>query len=102
MLFRSIREDEQEPPPDAVVISALPPDAVTAARRACRRASAAWPGVPIIVGLWNASGDLQGARPRLESAGATQVVISFADCLAALESKAGNAAPPSVARAVPL
>ncbi len=97
-----IRDDEQEPPPDAVVISALPPDAVTAARRACRRARAAWPGVPIIVGLWNASGDLEGARPRLESAGATQVVISFADCLAALESKVGNAAAPSVARAVPL
>jgi predicted PurR-regulated permease PerM len=91
-----------EPAPDAVIISALPPDAVTAARKACRRARAQWPGVPILVGLWNASGDLQQSRPRLEGVGATAIVTTFADCLRELNAAVSSAEAPSVARAIPL
>jgi predicted PurR-regulated permease PerM len=91
-----------EPAPDAVIISALPPDAVTAARKACRRARNQWPGVPIIVGLWNASGDLQKTRPRLQGVGATAVVTTFSDCLAELNGIVARAEAPSVARAIPL
>jgi predicted PurR-regulated permease PerM len=91
-----------EPGPDAVIISALPPDAVTAARKACRRARKQWPGVPIVVGLWNAHGDLQTTRPRLEGVGATKVVTSFADCLTVLNGIVAEAEAPSVARAIPL
>jgi predicted PurR-regulated permease PerM len=71
--------------PDAIVISALPPDAVTAARRAARALRRRWHDVPILIGLWNASGDLERARQRLEAAGANEVCTSFAECQALLE-----------------
>ena len=63
-------------------ISALPPDAVTAARRACKALRQRWHDVPIFVGLWNATGDIERARQRLEAAGAVQVCTSFAECIA--------------------
>ena len=69
----------------AVVISALPPEAVTAARAVCKRIRSSLVEPPVIVGLWTAAGDLDRARQRLASAGATQTLVTFADCLAALE-----------------
>jgi predicted PurR-regulated permease PerM len=84
----------------AVVVSALPPQAVAPARVVCKRVTdalsvldtAAVPAadvagaLPLIVGLWNDGGDLQRARERLESAGATRIVTSFADCLRVLQA----------------
>ncbi len=64
-------ELEDEARPDAVVISALPPDAVTAARRCCRVVRQRWHDVPILVGLWNANSAAERARQRLEAVGAT-------------------------------
>jgi predicted PurR-regulated permease PerM len=74
-----------EPPPDAVVISALPPDAITAARRCCRAVRHRWHDVPIFVGLWNAHGDPERSRQRLEAVGANAVCTSFSECIALLE-----------------
>jgi hypothetical protein len=74
----------------AIVISALPPEAVTPARAACKHVRANGGGVPVIVGLWNAEGDLDRARQRLASAGATRIVTSFAECISLLE--VGNTA----------
>jgi predicted PurR-regulated permease PerM len=74
-----------EAKPEAVVISALPPDAVTAARRSCKAVRQRWHDVPIFVGLWNASVDIDRARQRLESIGATGVCTSFAECIALIE-----------------
>jgi hypothetical protein len=74
-----------EAKPEVVVISALPPDALTAARRCCKSVRQRWHDVPIFIGLWNASGDIERARQRLESIGATGVCTSFAECLALLE-----------------
>jgi hypothetical protein len=81
----------------AVVVSALPPQAVAPARAVCKRVTDAFPpgdasatleagagALPLLVGLWNDAGDLQRARERLESAGATRIVTSFADCLRVL------------------
>ena len=76
---------EQDLKPDAIVISALPPDAVTAARRACRALRARWHDVPILVGLWSTTGDTQRARQRLEAVGASAVCTSFAECIALVE-----------------
>ena len=86
---------EDEPRPDAVVISALPPDAVTAARRCCRAVRQRWHDVPIFIGLWNASIDPERSRQRLEAAGASSVCTSFSECIALLEIKfaAGRRAP---------
>jgi hypothetical protein len=41
--------------------------------------------VPVFVGLWNGVGDLDRARQRLTAAGATQTVVTFAECFALLE-----------------
>jgi methylmalonyl-CoA mutase cobalamin-binding subunit len=69
---------------DVVIVSAMPPEAVTQARYLCRRLRHRLPEVPIIVGLWCARGDIGKARERLESVGATAVVSTFADCLDSL------------------
>jgi predicted PurR-regulated permease PerM len=83
---RSVRGDfEEEARPDAVVVSALPPEAVSAARRACRALRQRWHDVPIVVGLWNARGDLDRVRHRLESVGADSICTSFGECIALLE-----------------
>jgi hypothetical protein len=70
----------------AVVISALPPEAVTAARTVCKRIRLEEGQVPIIVGLWRAEGDLDRPKQRLASAGATETVVTFSECLTSLET----------------
>jgi hypothetical protein len=55
--------------PDAICVSAAPPAAVVRARYLGKKLTAVAPGVPVLVGLWDAQGDLTKARQRLESAG---------------------------------
>ncbi|HEY0340331.1 MAG TPA: hypothetical protein VGC34_05970, partial [Steroidobacteraceae bacterium] len=73
---------------DAIVVSALPPEAVAPARAVCRKVRSRAREVPLMVGLWDPEGDLQKPRQRLEAAGAGHVVVSFADCLDVLEALA--------------
>lgn len=73
--------------PRAVVISALPPEAVTAARAVCKRMRKDDQHVTVVVGLWCAAGDLDRPRQRLAAAGATRTVSSFAECFALLEER---------------
>ena len=70
----------------AVVVSALPPNAVAPARSVCKQVRSMVGPVPVFVGLWNDRADLQRAQERLESAGASAIVTRFADCLTALRS----------------
>ena len=77
----------------AIVISALPPEAVTAARAVCKRMRMNNGEVPVFVGLWNAAGDLDRARQRLAAAGATRTVLSFAECFALLEAEVATKEP---------
>ncbi len=51
--------------PDVVVVSALPPAAVTHARYLCKRLAGHAAAAETIVGLWTASGDLERARDRI-------------------------------------
>jgi hypothetical protein len=74
--------------PRAVVISALPPEAVTAARAVCKRMRKDDSNVTVIVGLWCIGGDLDRSRQRLAAAGATRTVSTFAECFALLERPA--------------
>lgn len=67
--------------PDVVVISALPPEAVVHARYLCKRLRSRLGGVPVIVGLWCAQGDMQRAVERLMAGGASRVVRRFDECL---------------------
>lgn len=71
--------------PDAIVVSALPPEPVTAARRGAKAVRSRWQDVPIVVGLWGMAGELARPRQRLEAVGAPQVCTSFAECIALLE-----------------
>lgn len=71
---------------DVVVVSAIPPEAVLPARRVCRQARARLGPVPIIVGLWYASGDLQRCWQRLAPAGASRIVTSIGQCLTECEA----------------
>jgi predicted PurR-regulated permease PerM len=86
--------------PDAVVISALPPDAVTAARRCCRAVRQRWHDVPILVGLWNANGKAERSRQRLEAVGANGICMSFAECIAMLEIRFAAAKRPAARAAL--
>ncbi|MDB6015334.1 MAG: family transporter [Gammaproteobacteria bacterium] len=86
---------------DAIVVSALPPEAVAPARTVCRSVRGRSRDVPLMVGLWDPEGDLQKPRQRLEAAGAGHVVVSFADCVDALEALATPAAAPRLAASPP-
>ena len=78
----------------AAIVSALPPQAVAPARSLCKRIRLSSGDLPILVGLWNDGGDLQRARERLESAGASRIVMSFAACLAAIRGAAPDEPEP--------
>jgi predicted PurR-regulated permease PerM len=67
--------------PDVVCISALPPSALTHARYLSKRIRARFPDLPLLVGLWNAHGDLARAKERLEIGEDIKVVSSFAQGL---------------------
>ncbi|HSE84006.1 MAG TPA: AI-2E family transporter [Thermodesulfobacteriota bacterium] len=63
---------------DLVCISALPPSTVRQARYLCKRLRSRFPDLPILVGLWNAQGDLKKVKERLKVAGTDKVVTTFA------------------------
>lgn len=62
---------------DVVCISAMPPAAATHARYLCKRLQGKFPEERLIVGLWNAQGDLVKARTRIGCAAAVRVVASL-------------------------
>ena len=64
--------------PDAICISAAPPAAVVHARYLGKKLGTAASGIPVLVGLWDAQGDLTKARQRLESVGLRTVATDAA------------------------
>jgi predicted PurR-regulated permease PerM len=84
--------DDSDDAIDAIVVSALPPEAVAPARTVCRSVRSRTRQVPLIVGLWDPESDLTKPRQRLEVAGAGRLVVSFAECVSALEALAAAAA----------
>ena len=86
---------------DAIVVSALPPDAVSPARAVCRSVRSRTREMPLVVGLWDPDSDLQKPRQRLDAAGAGQVVVSFGECLDALEALPTAAVTRGVAASSP-
>ena len=63
---------------DVVCISAMPPAAATHARYLCKRLEGKFPEGRLIVGLWNAQGDLAKARARIGCEPAVRVVATLA------------------------
>jgi predicted PurR-regulated permease PerM len=86
-----LEQDVHSPQPlgrwGAVVVSALPPEAVSPARIVCKRVRANSGDMPLIVGLWSDDPPyLERAQQRMETAEANGIVTSFADCLLALRA----------------
>jgi hypothetical protein len=63
---------------DVVCISAMPPAAATHARYLCKRLQGRFPDAHLIVGLWNAKGDLTKMKERIGCGATTQVVANLA------------------------
>lgn len=63
---------------DVVCISAMPPAAATHSRYLCNRLRGKFSDGRLIVGLWNASGDLDKARHRIGCGDAVRVVATLA------------------------
>lgn len=61
----------------AVVVSALPPAAVTHARYLCKRLHARYPTTNTVVGLWTASGDLKKATERIACTGSVRLTTTL-------------------------
>jgi len=65
--------------PDVVCISATPPAAVMHARHLCKQVRGRFPQVHVVVGLWDAQGDLSKAKTRIGGAATTHVVATLAE-----------------------
>jgi hypothetical protein len=70
---------------EAVVVSALPPEAVSPARALVKRIRARLDGVPVIVGLWGLDHDFERARQRLENVGVSLLETRVAVCVEEIE-----------------
>jgi hypothetical protein len=68
-------------PADLVVISALPPRAVSHARYLCLRLQANFRDIPILVGIWTAHGDAKKMQDRISSAASAQLSTNLGEAL---------------------
>ena len=67
--------------PDVIFISGMPPAALIHVRYLCKKLRSRFAEVPIVVGMWDAQGDLQKATERLAAVGASKVVNSAASAV---------------------
>jgi predicted PurR-regulated permease PerM len=86
---------------EAVVISALPPEAVPPARAAVKRVRARAEGLPVIVGLWGLDHDLDRAGQRLGSVGVNLLETRVGSCVERIERLRKTPEPPEPSRAEP-
>jgi hypothetical protein len=98
-------EEELEPAAitelKAVVVSALPPEAIPPARAVVKRIRARCSeSLPIIVGLWGLERDLDRAAQRLESVGVSRLETRVAVCVEEIE-RLRNTPGPSRTEAPP-
>ena len=78
---KEVLELLQRRTPDVVCISATPPAAVMHARHVSKLVRGRFPQVPVVVGLWDAQGDLSKARTRIGNGLATHVVTTLAEAI---------------------
>ncbi len=70
---------------EAIVVSALPPEAIPPARAAVKRIRARAESLPVIVGLWGLDHDLERAVQRLASAGMSRLETRVGGCVEEIE-----------------
>ncbi len=83
--------------PEQVFISALAPFAYTQAREVCRDLRAHFPGLRIVVGLWDLRAEADRFRRRLAAAGADEVVATLQEAVKAIRQPDRTARPAAVA-----
>jgi predicted PurR-regulated permease PerM len=79
--------------PDVACISALPPFALVHAKALYSKLHAQWPGMKIIVGLWNYPGDIERIAARMQLAEGSRMAITLSEVVNELAGPA-EAAPP--------
>jgi predicted PurR-regulated permease PerM/methanogenic corrinoid protein MtbC1 len=80
---------------DQVFISALAPFAYTEAREVCRDVRAHFPGIRIVVALWDLRSEADRFRRRLAAAGADEVVSTLQDAVKAIRVSAARDLDPA-------
>jgi predicted PurR-regulated permease PerM len=85
---------------DVILISALPPTAITHARYLCKRLDARFPSIPIVIGLWIYDGDRDRAKERVSPSNHAQITISLQDALRQINQIAQHALLNNKAEAV--
>jgi predicted PurR-regulated permease PerM len=73
---------------DIILVSALPPTAVTHARYLCKRLQARFPSISIVVGLWTFDGDRSRALERITPTGTVQLTTSLRGALEQMDQLA--------------
>jgi hypothetical protein len=66
---------------DAVVVSAIPPGAVSYSRYLCKRLHARFPDLRMVVGLWTMKGNLEKAKERVTCEGSVRTVSTLGDAI---------------------
>ncbi len=64
---------------NVVVVSALPPAAISHARYLCKRLTAKYPEQQLVVGLWTVKSNLERARERITCSKETPIVTTLGD-----------------------
>ncbi|HSS48855.1 MAG TPA: AI-2E family transporter [Thermoanaerobaculia bacterium] len=80
---------------EQVFISALAPFAYTQAREVCRDLRTHFPGLRIVVALWDLRAEAERYRRRLVAAGADEVVATLVDAVKAVRQSPSRAADPA-------
>jgi len=81
---------------EQVFISALAPFAYTQAREVCRDLRNHFPGLRIVVALWDLRAEAERFRQRLAAAGADEVVATLVDAVKAVRLSSAEALPADV------
>jgi len=81
---------------EQVFISALAPFAYTQAREVCRDLRSHFPGLRIVVALWDLRAEAERYRKRLTAAGADEVVASLEDAVRAIRLAPAREVDPAV------
>jgi predicted PurR-regulated permease PerM len=68
-----------------VVVSAMPPAAVTHGRYLCKRLHLVYPDIPMIVGLWTMRGNLQRAKERITCVATVGVTTTLSEAIDQIE-----------------
>ncbi len=64
-----------------VVVSAMPPAAVTHGRYLCKRLHLVYPDIPMLVGLWTLKGNLQRAKDRITCVATVGVTTTLSEAI---------------------